>query len=676
MADKENAKKTQKDQKPATEAAGPTSGGNDQAERDALDRVIARVSEAQKKYAAFSQKQVDDIFRAAALAANEARIPLAKMAVEETGMGVVEDKVIKNHFASEYVYNKYKNEKTCGELEYDETFGIIKVAEPVGLIAGIVPTTNPTSTAIFKSLLALKTRNGIIFSPHPRAKKSTIAAAKILLDAAVAAGAPDDIIGWIEEPTVAQSQHLMSHPAISMILATGGPGMVKAAYSSGIPALGVGPGNTPAVMDETCDIQMAPGYFNLRQGSDVADRLYARALVIDNGKNTAAIISVDGCSVGDGIREPIVERIEKYTGIKPESILIGYTHAHTGTPAYGYNGDADAMDCQKGYDDVIVRLIADCATLAYYRLAESSVCFDKGAVKGISFCRNYYMKNSTPRTNPPKLDPDIIGPTAEIDEELPVLLVKDENGNPKGAVISYACHPDCVDGTRYSGDYISELELQLKKLYGQDFVTVFLLGTGGNINNFDVSKLNPPEGNYRKMGQLIAGEAAKLAAFAEPVEGDELITRLKYIKLGRTEISDEAIENAKHIVATVKEIPGIKIAADNTSKDQYDLAMSKILLNFLKTVPEIIEVPLQFIKIGDFELYAFPSEIFCCFGMMVKDGVESDKCMVASVCNKSIGYVPSREMFYETIYESLPGSNKLEREAGYIMAEELIKLGK
>ncbi|MDO4574477.1 MAG: bifunctional acetaldehyde-CoA/alcohol dehydrogenase [Planctomycetia bacterium] len=229
----------------------------DEADRKNLDQVIARVQAAQRVYATYTQKQVDDIFRAAALAANEARIPLAKMAVEETGMGVVEDKVLKNHFASEMVYNKYKNEKTCGEIEFDEAFGIIKVAEPVGIIAGIVPTTNPTSTAIFKSLLALKTRNAIIFSPHPRAKKSTIAAARIVLDAAVAAGAPRDIIGWIEEPSVAQSQHLMSHKSISLILATGGPGMVKAAYSSGVPALGVGPGNTPAVMDETCDIQMA-----------------------------------------------------------------------------------------------------------------------------------------------------------------------------------------------------------------------------------------------------------------------------------------------------------------------------------------------------------------------------------------------------------------------------------
>jgi acetaldehyde dehydrogenase/alcohol dehydrogenase len=240
-----------------SKAEGMASMSNDERERAELDAIIARVQAAQQLYATYSQKQVDDIFRAAAIAANEARIPLAKMAVEETGMGVVEDKVIKNHFASEEVYNKYKSLKTCGEIERDPSFGIVKIAEPLGVIAGIVPTTNPTSTAIFKSLIALKTRNGMIFSPHPRAKKSTAAAAKIILDAAVRAGAPEDIISWISEPTVSRSQHLMSHPDVSLILATGGPGMVKAAYSSGVPALGVGSGNTPAVMDETCDIQMA-----------------------------------------------------------------------------------------------------------------------------------------------------------------------------------------------------------------------------------------------------------------------------------------------------------------------------------------------------------------------------------------------------------------------------------
>ncbi|MEM6839779.1 MAG: bifunctional acetaldehyde-CoA/alcohol dehydrogenase [Cyanobacteria bacterium P01_C01_bin.120] len=223
----------------------------------ALEELIQKVKTAQAKYASFSQENIDYIFKKAALAANTARIPLAKMAVEETGMGVVEDKVIKNHFASEIIYNKYKQEKTCGVIEEDQSFGIQRIAEPVGILAGIVPTTNPTSTAIFKALIALKTRNAIIFSPHPRAKRCTIQAARVVLEAAVAAGAPPDIIGWIDEPTVELSQTLMQHPDISLILATGGPSMVRAAYSSGHPSLGVGAGNTPALIDESADIRVA-----------------------------------------------------------------------------------------------------------------------------------------------------------------------------------------------------------------------------------------------------------------------------------------------------------------------------------------------------------------------------------------------------------------------------------
>ena len=226
-------------------------------EKAIVNALVAKVKAAQEIFANYTQEQVDKIFQAASLAANNMRIPLAQMAVEETGMGVLEDKIIKNHYASEYICNKYLPLKTCGIIETDDATGMIKVAEPRGVIAGIVPTTNPTSTAIFKSLIALKTRNGIVFSPHPRAKNCTNLAAKIVLDAAVKAGAPADIIAWIDEPTVAMSGYLMSHEDVSLILATGGPGMVKAAYSSGTPAVGVGPGNTPVVFDDTCDIQMA-----------------------------------------------------------------------------------------------------------------------------------------------------------------------------------------------------------------------------------------------------------------------------------------------------------------------------------------------------------------------------------------------------------------------------------
>ena len=220
-----------------------------------LEQALSELREAEKIFAEYSQEQVDKIFFEAAMAANKQRIPLAKMAVEETGMGIVEDKVIKNHYAAEYIYNKYKDTKTCGVVEKDDAYGITKVAEPIGVIAAVIPTTNPTSTAIFKALIALKTRNAIIFSPHPRAKLSTIAAAKVVLEAAVKAGAPEGIIRWIDMPSLDMTNLVMREADI--ILATGGPGMVKAAYSSGKPAIGVGAGNTPAIIDESADIILA-----------------------------------------------------------------------------------------------------------------------------------------------------------------------------------------------------------------------------------------------------------------------------------------------------------------------------------------------------------------------------------------------------------------------------------
>ncbi|ATL92010.1 bifunctional acetaldehyde-CoA/alcohol dehydrogenase [Aeromonas sp. CU5] len=263
-----------------------------------LDAMVARVKEAQREFASFSQEQVDKVFRAAALAASNARIPLAQMAVAESGMGIIEDKVIKNHFASEYIYNAYKDEKTCGILSQDDEMGTMIIAEPVGIICGIVPTTNPTATAIFKSLISLKTRNAIIFSPHPRAKNSTNTAAKLVLDAAVAAGAPKDIIGWIDQPSVELSNALMKHNDINLILATGGPGMVKAAYSSGKPAIGVGAGNVPIVIDETADVKRA-----------VASILMSKTF--DNGVVCA---SEQAVIVVDSIYNQVKERFSNHDG--------------------------------------------------------------------------------------------------------------------------------------------------------------------------------------------------------------------------------------------------------------------------------------------------------------------------------------------------------------------------
>ena len=261
---------------------------------DSLKETIANVRKAENEFAKFSQEKVDEIFKAAAIAANSVRIPLAKMAVEETGMGVVEDKIIKNHYAAEYIYNKYRNEKTCGVVEDDPIYGVKKVLEPVGILGAVIPTTNPTSTTIFKTLIALKTRNGIIISPHPRAKKSTIAAAKVVLEAAVKAGAPEGIIAWIDVPSLDLTTHLMQ--SVDLILATGGPGMVKSAYSSGKPALGVGAGNTPAVIDDSANLILA-----------VNSIIHSKTF--DNGMICASeqsVIVLD--SVYDNVREEFIKR--------------------------------------------------------------------------------------------------------------------------------------------------------------------------------------------------------------------------------------------------------------------------------------------------------------------------------------------------------------------------------
>ncbi|WDV46787.1 bifunctional acetaldehyde-CoA/alcohol dehydrogenase [Clostridiaceae bacterium M8S5] len=311
-----------------------------------LRKKIDEIKKAQKEFSTFPQKKVDKIFRAAAIAANNSRIKLAKLAFEETGMGIVEDKVIKNHFASEYIYNQYRATKTCGVIERDCAFGIAKIAEPIGVVAAIVPTTNPTSTAIFKALICLKTRNGIIFSPHPRAKRATIEAAKIVLEAAVKAGAPKGIIGWIDKPSIEMSKVVMAES--DMILATGGPGMVKAAYSSGKPAIGVGAGNTPAIIDDTAHIKMAVSSILLSKSFDngvicaseqsviVMDSIYnevkaeflakgAYILAKDELDKVRKIILIDGTLNADIVGQS-AHKIAKMAGINvPEAtkVLIG-----------------------------------------------------------------------------------------------------------------------------------------------------------------------------------------------------------------------------------------------------------------------------------------------------------------------------------------------------------------
>ena len=351
MATKKAAPKATAKAAPKAVPAAPAKPVVDEAAQlKELDELMERVKKAQAIYSTYTQEQVDKIFRECALSACAHRIELAKLAVEETGMGVLEDKVIKNHFASEFIYNSYKDAKTCGELEYDATYGIRRIAEPIGIIAGIVPTTNPTSTAIFKALIALKTRNGIVFSPHPRAKRATYEAAMIIHRAAVRAGAPEGIVGCIKEPTMAMSAALMHHKHTNLILATGGPGMVQAAYSSGKPALGVGAGNTPALIDETAHYKMAVSSILMSKTFDngmicaseqsviVVDSLYetvkkefiARGAYLLNAaerKKVAATIFVDGHLNAKIVGQPAwkIAEMAGFSVPKSAKVLMGET---------------------------------------------------------------------------------------------------------------------------------------------------------------------------------------------------------------------------------------------------------------------------------------------------------------------------------------------------------------
>ncbi len=423
-----------------------------------------------------------------------------------------------------------------------------------------------------------------------------------------------------------------------------------------------------------------PGYFNIRRACDVLDRLFARAVVVKSGDEKIAILSIDGLHPKKDICDNIAKRIEEYTGITRSNIMIAFTHSHTAIPfrfeGIAFEDDEVVAESIKGYIDVFTRLVADCAILANLRLKKAIPAFGKGEVQGISFCRDYFMKNSTPQTNPQRTSPEIIGSVTESDKELPVLMVKDEFNNPIGAIVGFACHADCVSGEKLSGDYVSILSKELKKVYGEDFVTVFLLGCSGDVNHFDTSKESDSNDHYVKMGRKIAGEAIKAASFAEPLRKTEIKSDLEYIKIPRIAVDAEKIEDARNCIATIKEKKGVKISADNTDPEQYRLAMAKRLINFLDSTPESFDVPVQCIQIGEFTIYGFNSEIFTEFGKIVKNGDGTGINLVATLCNEAFGYVPTRDMFFDTIYESRPGSSRLDKEAGYIMAEKLISMKK
>ena len=417
---------------------------------------------------------------------------------------------------------------------------------------------------------------------------------------------------------------------------------------------------------------LIPGYFNERPAGDVVDRLFVKAIVVRSGEDTVAIAVADIECMTRLVAENAAERVNLFCGIKKENVLISADHTHTGGPLFR-NPEHPWRDAE--YESYVTKLIADCVILAFKRLVPARLSFGQGSVRGISFVRDYLMKDGSFRTNPPRTSPDIVRPVTDIDPDLPVLFVSDAAGKPLGALTCFACHQDCVDRSDYSSDFSGSLAEQMKKLYGQDFVNVFMLGTCGDINHFDVSKPGDPPDHYRKMGRIIAGEEYKVINEAAPLAGSGVAALRDFVPVGRRKIAPERLAEAKRIKETIKPAVGVKIAADNTDPDQYALAMADLTLS-VAALPEVIDVVTQAVRIGDLVIYGFSGEIFSCFGKRVKKESGAKHLIVATLCNDNVsGYVPSADLFVPGIYEAVEGSANLVPEGGNLITDHLIALG-
>jgi neutral ceramidase len=407
-----------------------------------------------------------------------------------------------------------------------------------------------------------------------------------------------------------------------------------------------------------------PGYFEPRFGSDVLDRLYVKAVVTESGGSFMAIAAIDSCHMLLSFRDAVAERVQSYTGIKAENILICANHSHTGIPSM----KPENVFYDKAYTDMLILWTADAIILAYKRLGNCEVSFGLGEVLGISFCRDYIMKNSTPRTNPGRKNPDIIKPCAEIDYDLPVLCFKNPNGTPMGAIISFACHQDCVSGDKYSGDFSSVLAKELKKVYGESFVCIFVAGACGNINHVNVSESRQDDDHYIMMGKKIAAEAVRVISDSLPVTGDEIKTKYEILKIKRRDITKEDIEKAKKILAEAD--PEEKVL---NAEGDITVPMAKRLLAIINGAAEF-DIPVMVIKVGDCVIYGFPCETFNFFAKKVVGRSPFKRNIISTLSNTAVGYVVTEDLFYDTIYESRIGTNILEAGAGNIISDKLIEM--
>ena len=422
-----------------------------------------------------------------------------------------------------------------------------------------------------------------------------------------------------------------------------------------------------------CDI---PGFFTPRVADDVLTDLYARAAVLDDGNEKVAMLALDICGVTAAISNAIIERIHEYTGIKKENILICATHLHTGGPV-GLAVETFTRD-DKEYEKMMIRLAADSVTLANRRLKPMTAKYAQGHVDSISFVRNFTMEGGYVMTNPEVGRPDIIGPCTEIDPEVPVLVFCDEVDKPCGAVIAFACHQDCLCGekTAYSTDFAGVMDKELKKEYGRDFVSVFFEGTCGNINHYDVNAKEPITlEHHRKMGRILAAEIKSIIPEAEALKDQKIKVKKEKLTLNKRLFTDEQIK-AAHELIKASEGKTIEYTEFNPESEFFQFHYAHRAIKYMKNPEKTYDLEVQVIKIGDFLLYATPCEMFVQFGLEIKKNAPTDKRMVVELAFDYIGYLPTKDLFQPTVYESTLPTCMFEPEGGHIIANKLIEMGK
>ncbi len=419
-----------------------------------------------------------------------------------------------------------------------------------------------------------------------------------------------------------------------------------------------------------------PGYYTRRVADGVVDKLYCKAFAVSDGKETIVMMGVDACSLGEEVHDRILDRVSEYTGLSKNNLSISATHTHTGIPRKNLKGSPTQGD--DAYDDYLVRIGADCMTLAVQSMVDAKVKFGKGRVEGIAFNRVYNMKDGRIQTAPEIGDKEVLSHHGPVDPELTVLYVEDMEGKPIGSVVNYACHPDVIKGTKYSGDWPSVVSYGLKDEFGRDFVSLFMNGTCGNINHVDVinGKEYPPSNHYITMGKIVAAEAIKAIKSSEEVVGDTVKANKEIMKMPERGWDMEKINNAKHIVATVKPIEGLTLALGTGNQEQEDLLVAQSLLRAYDARKDFQNIGVAAFRVGDCYLYTVPGEMFVQFGLYIKENSPSRKNIVSELSHGGGGYIPLKDLEYDTVYESRRTAFSLEFGAGELISEKAVELAK